>query len=157
MSETPLVVAPRGRDVVGATPALVAALITVAAFGVLGGPIGVTVALVPVAALVAGGPLVAFVAGTVALLGGGEMAGLAPIPAHLVLASFLVAGLYTAHDRTVGVLTLAIVAIYAALFVMGQSPMGGLTETTVVLAGLAALGSYMIHRYELVVLGLVDE
>lgn len=157
MSEMPLVVAPRGRDVVGATPALVAALVTVAAFGVLGGPIGVVVALVSVVALVAGGPLVAFLAGTVALLGVGEMAGLAQIPSHLVLTSFLIAGLHTEHDRTVGVLYLAIVAIYAALFVMGQSSLGGLTETTALLAGLAAVVSYMIHRYELVVLGLVDE
>lgn len=157
MSETPLVVAPRGRDVVGATPALVAALVTGAAFGVLAGPLGVAVALVPVAALVAGGPLLAFVAGTVALLAAGEMAGLALIPAHLVLASFLVAGVSTNHDRTVGVLALAIVAIYTALFAMAQSSMGGLTEPAAILAVVAALGSYMIHRYELVVLGLVDE
>ena len=83
--------------------------------------------------------------------------GLAPVPAPLVVASFLVAGMVTEHDRTVGVLSLAIVAIYTALFVIGQSSLGGLTETTAVLAGLAVLGSYMIHRYELVVLGLVDE
>lgn len=157
MSETPLVVAPRGRDVVGATPAFAAALVTVGAFGVLGGPLGVAVALVSAGALVAGGPLLAFIVGTIAVLGVGELAGLTPIPAHLVLASFLVAGLSTEHDRTVGVLSLAIVAIYAALFVTGQSSTGGLTETTAVLAGLAALGSYVIHRYELVVLGLVDE
>lgn len=157
MSETPLVVAPWGRDVVGATPVLVAALITVTAFGVLGGPLGVAVALVPVAALVVGGPILAFCAGTVALLGGGELAGLPPIPAHLVLAGFLVAGVATEHDRSVGVLSLAIVAIYVALFVVAEGSMAGLTETTAVLAGLAALGSYVIHRYELVILGLVDE
>lgn len=157
MSDTPLVVAPRGRDIVGATPAFVAALVTVAAFGVLGGPVGAAVALVPAVALVAGGPLLAFITGTVALIGGSEMAGIAPLPGHIVLTSFLVAGLYTEHDRTVGVLSLAIVAIYAALFVMGQSSMVGLTETTAGLAVLAAVVGYMIHRYELVVLGLVDE
>ncbi|MEF8859039.1 MAG: hypothetical protein V5A38_08945 [Halolamina sp.] len=157
MSETPLVVAPRGRGVVGATPAVLASLATVAVFGVLGGPVGIAIAFVPVVALVAGGPLLAFIAGTVALLGVGEIAGLPLIPAHLVLASYLVAGVFTEHDRSVGVLFLAIVAIYAALFVIGESSMGGLTETTAVLAGLTAGVSYVIHRYELVVVGLVDE
>lgn len=157
MSETPLVIAPRGRGVVGLTPTFVAALFTVAAFGVLGGPVGVAVSIVPVVALVAAGPLLAFITGTVALLGVGEIAGLAPLPAHLVVMSFLIAGLYTEHGRSVGMLASAAVALYASLFLITQSSIGGLTQTAVVLAGLATLAGYMIHRYELVVLGLVDE
>lgn len=157
MSDTPLVVAPRGRDVVGFTPAFVAALFVVAAFGVLGGPVGAAVGLVPGMVLVASGPLLAFIAGTVVLLGVGEPAGLSVLPAHLVLTSYLVAGFYSEHGRRVGVLSAAVVAIYVGLFVTGRSSMSSLTGTTAMLTGVAALVSYVIHRYELVVLGLIDE
>lgn len=157
MSETPLVVTPRGRDVVGVTAASVAAVVTVAVFGVLGGPVGIAVGLVSAGALVAGGPLLAFIAGTVALLGVGEAAGLASLPAHLVLTGFLVADRYAKHGWSVGLVTVAVVAVYATLFVMARSSMGRLTETTAVLVALVALVGYAIHRYELVVLGLVDE
>lgn len=157
MSDTPLVVAPRGRDVIGFTPTFAAALFVVAAFGVLSGPAGAAAGLVTGLVLITSGPLLAFIAGTVALLGVGEMAGLSVLPAHLVLTSYLVAGVYSENGRRIGVLAAAVVAIYVGLFVMGQSLMSSLTQTAAVLAGLAALGSYGIHRYERVVLGLVDE
>lgn len=157
MSDTPLVVEPRGRDVVGVTPAFVVALFTLGAFGVLGGAGGVALAFVPIVALVAGGPLVAFIIGTVTVLGAGDFLAGGPLAAHLVLTSYLVAGVYTEHGRRMGVLSLAVVASYAALFVVGLSSTDGLTETTAVLVVAAAGVGYMIHRYELVVLGLADE
>lgn len=157
MNGTPLVTGPRGRDVFGAPPVLAATLAALVGLGVLGGLSGAVTGAVAVVALVAGGPLLAFVAGTVALIGAGGAFGPALIPAHLLLVGLLVAAVYDEYDRETGLLALLVVAVYVALFVVSQSSLGGLTETTAVLAGLAVFVSYGIHRYELLTLDLIDE
>ncbi len=157
MSETPLVIPPRGGDAVRSAPTLAAGFVTVVAFALLGGPAGAAVALVPAVALVVGGPLLAFLAGTIAVMGVYESLGMAPLPAHLVLTTFLLAALSIEYDRAVGVLYLTVVTAYVGLFFLTRSTVGGLAETAAVLVAAAALVSYVIHRYELLTLGLIDE
>lgn len=157
MSKTPLVVAPRGRDVLGHPPLLVAALFTIVGFGVLGTPAGAAVGVVPMGILFLGGPVLAFVGGVVALAGLGEAVSLAPLSSHLVLSSFLLAATYAESGRRIGVLHLAAIAGYVGLFIMSRSAVDGLAAPMAVLAGVLAFVGYGIHRYEILTLGLIDE
>ena len=157
MSETPLVTGPRGREVLDTPPVVGVTVGALVGFTVLAGAVGVAAGVVTLVGLLAGGPLLAFVAGTVALIGVSGAFGTALIPAHLLLVAVLVAAVYDEYGRETGMLALLTVAVYVALFVVAESTLGGLTETTVVLAGLALLVSYGIHRYELLTLGLLDE
>jgi hypothetical protein len=157
MGETPLVVAPRGRDSVGSAPMAAAVGTTAVAFGLLGGPLAAVLTLVPAAVLVLGGPVLAFVAATIAFLGLGSAVGVAPIPAALAAAGFLLASTYDTHGpRTAGIYLASAVATVGT-FVVARALLDGLlTTTAVVLGGLAFVG-YGIHRYELLVMGLLDE
>lgn len=157
MSQTPLVISPRGRDAVQHPATLAAGLLPVVAFGLLGGPIGAAVGLVPAVALVAGGPLLAFIAGTIAVMGAAGTLGMSSLAAHVVLTAVLVAGVYTEYGRRLALLAVAIGAAYVGLFVLTKTTTGGLVEPTAVLLGMAAFGSYLIHRYEQLTLGLLDE
>lgn len=157
MGETPLVVAPRGRTAVGNGPAVAAVLFTAVAFGLLGTPTAAAVSVVPAAALVLGGPVVAFVAGTIALVGAGAAVGLTPIPAALVLASFLLAATYDEHGSRVSGIYLATLPTAAGTFVVARSTFDGLLAPTAIVVGALVLVGYGIHRYELLALGLIDE
>lgn len=157
MSQTPLVTGPRGRDVFTTVPLLAAILVTVLGFGVLGGAVGMAVGLLPVVVLFVGGPLLAFIAGSIGLVGTSGFFGPVLVPAHVVLMAIPVAALYDEYGREIGLLAALSVAVYVSLFVAGRSSLGGVTEPTVLLALLAAVVSYGIHRYELLTLGLIDE
>lgn len=157
MGDTPLVVAPRGRSAVGNTPAVTAVLFTALAFGLLGAPTAAAVSVVPAVALVLGGPLLAFVAGILALLGVGEAVGLAPIPAALVLASFLIVATFDEHGSRAAGIYLASVAAAVGTYVLARATVHGLVATAALLIGGIAFVGYGIHRYELLTLGLLDE
>lgn len=157
MSKTPLVVAPRGRDVLGDPPLLVAVLFTIVAFGVLGTPAAAAVGIVPMGILFLGGPVLAFVGGVIALAGVGEAVSLAPLASHLVLSSFLVAATYTESGRRIGSIHLAAIAAYVGVFIMTQSALDSLAAQMAVLVGVLVFGGYAVHRYELLTLGLIDE
>ena len=157
MGETPLVVAPRGRSALGNGPVVTAVLFTAVAFGLLGTPMAAAVSVVPAVTLVVAGPLLAFVAGTIALVGVSEAVGLAPIPAGLVLVSFLLAATYDEYGGRVAGIALATLGAAVGTFVVARSTFDGLLAPTALVAGALALVSYGVHRYELLALGLIDE
>jgi len=157
MGETPLVVAPWGRDLIGSGPSLAAAFVTVIGFGLLGMPAAAVVGLVPVAVLVIGGPLLAFVSGIIALVGVGEVVGISPVPGVVVLASFLIATTYDEHGRRTAGIYLSAVVAAAGMFVVTQAVFDTLTATATLLIGGIVFMGYGIHRYELLTLGLLDE
>lgn len=157
MGEPPLVDTPRGRTAVGNAPVVTAVLGTAVAFGLLGTPLAAAVGVVPALVLVLAGPLLAFVAGIIALVGVGETVGLAPIPAAVVLASVLLATTYDAHGARVGGIYLATLAAAVGTFVVARSLFDGLFAPTALVIGGLGLVSYGVHRYELLALGLIDE
>ena len=157
MSEPPLVVAPRGRDVFGNPPLLAAVLFTIVGFGVLGTPAAAAVGFVPMGILFVGGPLLAFVGGVIALAGVGEAVSLAPLASSLVLSSFLLAATYTEDGRRVGILHLGVITACAGLFIMSRTMFDGLGAPIAILVGVLVFVGYGIHRYELLALGLIDE
>jgi hypothetical protein len=142
---------------VGNVPMSAAIGISAVAFGLLGGPLAAALALVPAVVLVLGGPVLAFVAGTIAVLGFGETLGIAPIPAGLAVASFLLASSYEEHGSRSAGLYLATVVATAGTFVVTRTLFDGLFAAVVVVVGGLAIVAYGIHRYELLVLGLIDE
>lgn len=157
MGETPLVVGPRGRDAVGLVPTSAAIIVTAVGFGLLWGPVAVALAAIPALGLIFGGPLLAFIAGIITLLGIGEPLGLAPIPATLMVASYPLAATVEEYGaRTAGIYLASVVAAVGA-FVVAQVALDGLLAPTVVLVGALAVVSYGVHRYELLTLGLIDE
>lgn len=157
MGETPLVVAPRGRDSVENGPTSAAIVLTVAGFGLLGGPAAAALAVIPAIGLILGGPVLAFVAGIITLIGVGDVVGLAPIPSALVVASFPLAATYDTHGARTAGIYLASVAAAVGAFVVARATLDGvLAPTGIIIGGLAFVG-YGIHRYELLTLGLIDE
>lgn len=157
MGETPLIVAPRGRDVVGNPPTSAAIVLTALGLGLLGGPTAAALAVIPAVGLVLGGPVLAFVAGIITVIGVGDVVGLAPIPSALVLASYPLAATYDTHGARTAGIYLASVAAAFGTFVVAQATLDGiLASTGIIIAGLAFVG-YGIHRYELLTLGLIDE
>lgn len=157
MGETPLAVAPRGRDAVENGPAVAAAFVTVVGFGLLGTPTAAAIALVPAVVLVLGGPLLAFMSGTIALVGVGETVGIPPVPGLLVIASFLLAATYDKHGSRPAGAYLAVVVGAVGSFVIARATLDGLAVTAALLIGGVAFVGYGIHRYELLTLGLLDE
>lgn len=155
MSTSPLLLPPRGRDVLGSAPALAAVLGTVLGFGVLGTPLAAAVSLLPALAFVAGGPVLAFAVGTVAVAGVGEIVALPSLPAIVVLTGML--GVDVVDDgRRAGMLFGAFVAAVVGTYVAVRANEAGLLVTAAVLAGGLVVASYLLHRYELVTLGLVE-
>lgn len=155
MSTSPLLISPRGRDVLGNTPALVAVLATVLGFGILGTPLAAAVGLLPVLAFVAGGPVLAFAVGTVAVAGLGEVVGLPSIPAIIVLTGMLGVDVVDDGRRATALFGALITAIVGTSVVI-QATGTGLLAATAILGGGLVLASYLLHRYELVTLGLVE-
>ncbi len=155
MRTTPLLLTPRGRDVLGNRPALVAIVGTVLAFGVLGTPVAAVLGLLPAIGFVLGGPMIAFALGTVAVAGFGGLVGLPPVGAVVVLTGLLGVEVYE-DGRRPALLFAALVAAVAGSYVAIRATEATLFTTTAVIVGALALASYLLHRYELVTLGLVD-
>lgn len=155
MNTSPLLLAPRGRDTLGRPLALAAMVGTVLGFGLLGTPVAAALGLLPALAFVAGGPVVAFAVGTVAVAGLGEAVGLPPILG--VLALSLLLGVDVVEDgRRPTLLFGAIVAAVVGTYVGVRATGTGVLGITAVLGSGLALASYLLHRYELVTLGLVE-
>lgn len=136
---------------------LAAIVVTVVGFGLLGTPLAAAVGIVPLGALLLGGPLLAFVSGTLALVGVGGALGLAPLPSLLVLASFPLAAAFAEHGRRPAALYLAAFTACIGLFVLTRAAFDSLTTVTAVLVGTLVTAGYVLHRYELLTLGLIDE
>ena len=157
MYESPLVIGPLGRDAARSVPLLLAAVLILAGFGMLGTPAAVAVALLPLGILVFGGPLLSFAGGTLAVVGIGDAVGLAPLPAVVLLTALPVAGTYHDSGRRIAALYLAVVAAAVGLFVMSHSSVGSLTTATAIVVLGLCTSSYGMHRYELLSLGLINE
>lgn len=139
--------------------ALLATLVTVGVFFILGGPVGVASGLLVVLAAVLGGPLVGFVVGHAALaVVLTEPSAVTIIVAEAGLGMLLVAASVDGSDRvSTGLLTaLAFVGTAAFLVVVSElvDPLWGVTAVVV---GTLVLVGYTLHRYELVTLGLVTD
>lgn len=157
MAGSPLVVSPRGRTVLEARPLLAAAGAVLVGFALFGGLPGAAVGVATAAALAVGGPLLAYLTGTIVLLGVGDAVGLTAVPGHLLLATFLVGAVTVDRGRRLGLLMLLGVSTYLGLYVGVGAIVDGLAATTGILALLISCLSYVIHRYELLTLGLIDE
>lgn len=157
MAVSPLVTPPRGRAIRTETPLLVALAVVFLGFSVYGGLSGVVVAFVLAVALVLGGPLLAYLAGTIALLGVGDAVSLGILSSHLLLATVLVGAVTVERGRRVGLLSVLAVTGYIGLFVGTSVVVDGLAATTVTIAALVSCLGYGLHRYELLTLGLIDE
>jgi hypothetical protein len=157
MGEPPLVVPPRGRELLGNPPTSAAIGVTAVGFALLGGPAAAALAVIPALGLVLGGPVLAFIVGIIGLLGVGDVVGLAPIPSALVLASFPLAATYESHGPRPAGIYLASVAAAVGTFVVARATLDGLLAVAAVSIGGLAFVGYGIHRYELLTLGLIDE
>lgn len=157
MAGSPLVVSPRGRAVLGERPLLAALAAVVVGLSLLDGPLGAAVGLAAAATLALGGPLLAYLVGTVGLLGVGDAGGVTPVLQHALLASVLVGAVTADRGPRFGLLALlALSATVGAVVGIGAVTDGLLTMAAVV-AGLLGTVSYGLHRYELLTLGLIDE
>lgn len=157
MADSPLVVRPRGRAVLGERPLLVALAFVVVGLGLLEGFVGAAVALLAATGLALGGPLLAYLVGTVGLLGTADAGGVTPVLQHLLLSTLLVGAITVERGPRLGLLSLLGLAACVSVFVGVGAVVESLLVTAAVVAGLLVLVSYFLHRYELLTLDLIDE
>lgn len=157
MAVSPLVVPPRGRTI-GTDRSLLATLaVLFVGFGLLGGLYGLAVAATAAIVLALAGPLIAYLSGTIVLLGLNGVIGLDPLVGHLLLVTLLVGAVTAQRGRRTGLLAVLVVTTYVGLFIGISTVVDSLLTTTAVLTVLAVCLSYGLHRYELLTMGLIDE
>ncbi|UIO99743.1 hypothetical protein Hbl1158_14665 [Halobaculum sp. CBA1158] len=143
-------------------PSTAAGLASLAAIGglwALWGPSGGVAGAVAAGAGLLGGPAAAFVVAHVGLLA------VAPAPVGWrVVASevalgplLVVAATESGTGQTAAAVGVCVVLLAAEVFVLAEAALDSLARATVVVAAGLAAASYLLHRYELVRLGLVTE
>ena len=157
MTGSPLVVPPRGRAVLGDRALLAALALVLVGLGLLNGLFGAAVALLTAGALALGGPLLAYLVGTVALLGVAEPGDATPYLQHLLLATLLAGAVTVDRGPRLGLLSVLAIAAVVGAFVGIGAVAESLLTTAAIVAGLLISVSYVLHRYELLTLDLIDE
>lgn len=141
----------------GERPLIVALAVVLVGLSLLDGLVGAAVGLTAAATLALGGPLLAYLVGTVGLLGVGDVGGATPYLQHLLLSSLLVGAVTVERGPRLGLLSLFALSATVGVFVGVDAVTGSLLTTAAVVAGLLGLTSYFVHRYELLTLDLIDE
>ena len=157
MTGSPLVVPPRGRAFLGERALLAALAAVIVGLSLLNGLFGAAVGLLAAGALALGGPLLAYLVGTVGLLGTADAGGATPLLQHLLLSTLLVGAVTVERGPRLGLLSLLALLATVGAFLGIDAVAGSLLTTAAVVAGLLITVSYFVHRYELLTLDLINE